>query len=610
MAHSHAVPQGGHHLILFRVPRRGLRFFFLVVACMSAAAMLLALAPPVRAAAQAISTAIPPVILDKAPAHIDLWPHLGLLSDPDKSFRIEEVLAKKAGFHAPKSAYATLGMRHDAVWLRMVVAASHQAHDAWVLNFDYALLNRIDVYVVNDGEVSAQYRLGNAVPEMSRPIAGRTHAVAIDFAPDRETEIYVRVESIGAKILPVSLARLTDFHDRALAEQTVQGALASLALFLVVYSLLRWASLRESLYAKYALLVSASALFSVHFFGLGEQYIWTDIDWIERRLAGITSLTAAGATALFILDVMHTDISPRLRIALRAVATLLFSCALLHALDILSIRHVGYVMSSFGLVPALLGLPAAIARQRRGDTTGGYFILAWIGYFIASAIMVGVVRGQIGVSFWTIHSFQIGATLDMLIFLRIALLRSERVHEAAERANLERDSLLNMAHTDPLTGLLNRRGLSAALEGALAGADEHHAIAVYILDLDGFKPVNDQHGHDVGDELLIATAARLKSGVRGNDAVARLGGDEFVIMSPGFATTQQAHELGQKLLEAFQKPFAVRGNEFRIGVTIGYALAPLDGNNAIALMKYADAALYTGKHEGKNCLRRAVSDKH
>jgi len=218
-----------------------------------------------------------------------------------------------------------------------------------------------------------------------------------------------------------------------------------------------------------------------------------------------------------------------------------------------------------------------------------------------------VVRGKIGANFWTMHSFQIGATLDMLVFMRIAVLRSAARMQATQRAAQERDRMHSLAHSDPLTGLLNRRGLHDALDVALPHATPERVLAVYMLDLDGFKPVNDQFGHDVGDELLLVVAQRLRGSVRAGDGVARLGGDEFVVMAEGLTHDAQAEELGCKLLGAFSAPFALRNNICRVGATIGYALAPRDAADANALLKAADAAMYAGKQKGKGRLDRALA---
>ena len=193
----------------------------------------------------------------------------------------------------------------------------------------------------------------------------------------------------------------------------------------------------------------------------------------------------------------------------------------------------------------------------------------------------------------------------MLLFMRVLGLHAKAQRTAAERARTERDTLHSLAHTDPLTGLPNRRGLGQALAAALADCAPDRMVALYMMDLDSFKPVNDRHGHDVGDELLVAVARRLQSQVRQSDLVARLGGDEFVIMARHIAGAGQAHELGNKLLESFREPFFLGGAQVRLGLTIGYALAPQDSRDAVDLLKRADAAMYAGKQGGKFRLQRS-----
>jgi diguanylate cyclase (GGDEF)-like protein len=537
---------------------------------------------------------------------LDLWPQVRVLADPARTLSLEQALASREKFAPPRGAYATLGMDKEVVWLRVPVTVSQGGDGAWILDMDYALLDRVDVYAVRDGKVVRHETVGNGQPFASRPLRGRAHSVPLEFTAGGAYELLLRVDTPGAKILPLSLSRLPAFHARALLEQLIQGALAALGLVLLLYSLAQWASLREHLYLKYALLVLCSVIFSVHFFGIGEMYVWTDRDWEGRHLAGVSALLAAAATALFVEDALAGDLNPWLRRGLRAVAGVHVIATIAYAANVIDLRAVAVLMSTTGLAPALMGLPGAVAKARRGDTVGWWFIIAWLGYFIASAIMVGVVRGKIDAGFWTMHSFQIGATLDMLVFMRIAVLRSAARHREARQAALERDTLHTLAHSDPLTGLLNRRGLEDILSGALARATPEHILALYVLDLDGFKPVNDQFGHDVGDALLRVVAQRLRSSMRAGDGVARLGGDEFVVMAEGLKHAEQAAELGRKLLDAFRTPFALKQHTCSVRATIGYAMAPTDATDARALIKAADAAMYTGKQEGKDRVLRVA----
>ena len=556
-----------------------------------------------------------PLVLKDPGTTVDVWPAIMILADPEGKLTIDDVLSAPARFTAPRSAYATLGLRQKVVWLRVSVlvplaesaAAAAQTNAPWILDIDYSLLNHVDVHVATDGRVVQHAVLGNSQPDSQRPIRGRSQAVALLLQPGMNYTLVLRVETIGAMILPITLSKLSAFHHRAINEQMLQGMLASLGLFLLLFSLLKWVSLREHLYIKYSLLIVASVLFSVHFFGIGELYLWTNNLWFETHMAGITALMAACGTALFIEDVLAQDMSRLVRLAMKILASAVAIAALAHAFDWIDIHGVSVVMSTLGLMPALMGVPGAVARIRRGDSVGTYFLLAWVGYFATSAVMVGVVKGYVGVNFWTLHAFQFGATFDMLIFMRIAELRSTAVHIAAQRAAQEHETLHSLAHTDPLTGLLNRRGLNTTLTAALHNCTPEKILAVYMLDLDAFKLVNDQFGHDVGDELLEIVASRLLATMRTGDGIARLGGDEFVVLAGGLQNEALATELGSKLLHAIGEPFALSQHTCHVGVTIGYTLAPLDGLHAETLLKLADAAMYAGKQSGRNCLRRAAA---
>lgn len=287
-------------------------------------------------------------------------------------------------------------------------------------------------------------------------------------------------------------------------------------------------------------------------------------------------------------------------------AALCGAVALAYALGLLPLRVVTALMSVLGVVPALMGLRGAYRLARAGDQIGLTLLVAWAVYGLATAVVIGVIRGWMPVNFWTQHAFQFGATLDMLLFMRVLGLRTQAMAQAAHQARRDLGVMASLAHTDPLTGLPNRRGLNAALADALPHAGPGRLTALYVLDLDGFKPVNDRFGHDVGDDLLVAVAQRLRAQIRSSDVVARVGGDEFVLMATALPDERTAQELGLKLCDAFVPPFEVAGVPVQVGLTAGYALAPTDGCEAVELLKQADAAMYAGKQAGKQRLVRAT----
>jgi diguanylate cyclase (GGDEF)-like protein len=158
-----------------------------------------------------------------------------------------------------------------------------------------------------------------------------------------------------------------------------------------------------------------------------------------------------------------------------------------------------------------------------------------------------------------------------------------------------------LAHHDTLTGLPNRAAFGEHLAGAIErAARDGESFALLCADLDRFKEVNDVFGHLVGDVVLRETARRMAT-VSDGAFIARLGGDEFILIVPGGA--QRAERLAQSLLAAFAPDMEVEEQSLRVGLSIGMAIYPQDGDNAVALMANADAALYRAKAEGRGAAR-------
>lgn len=166
------------------------------------------------------------------------------------------------------------------------------------------------------------------------------------------------------------------------------------------------------------------------------------------------------------------------------------------------------------------------------------------------------------------------------------------------------DKLNQLAHFDALTGLPNRIMLFDRLQQAvLAAQRSSRLLGVFFLDLDRFKLINDTHGHETGDQVLVAVADRLRSTVRPSDTVARLAGDEFVILAPGLRSDQDAEYLAQKLVERFDQPLDLPGRSITSRLSVGITLYPLDDSDAEGLLRHADSAMYQAKQSGRGCYR-------
>lgn len=172
--------------------------------------------------------------------------------------------------------------------------------------------------------------------------------------------------------------------------------------------------------------------------------------------------------------------------------------------------------------------------------------------------------------------------------------------DISERKHYE-DALRRIANYDSLTGLPNRNLLSELMREQTARAERSgHSYALCYLDLDEFKPINDQHGHEIGGRVLVAVAERLRRLVRGSDVVARLGGDEFVLIFEGLDETGALDNRLQRVLDRIGEPVQVGELSLQVQASIGVTLYPQDQADPDTLLRHADQAMYQAKTEGRN----------
>ncbi len=165
----------------------------------------------------------------------------------------------------------------------------------------------------------------------------------------------------------------------------------------------------------------------------------------------------------------------------------------------------------------------------------------------------------------------------------------------------QQEQLERLAHFDPLTGLPNRALLADRLQQALARAQRaRQGLAVCFMDLDGFKAVNDAHGHDAGDDLLAEVARRLQGSIRAGDTAARLGGDEFVLLLGGLRHPRECEDTVRRVLHAVALPIEVEGHTVHVSGSMGITVYPQDGRDAEQLLRQADQAMYQAKQRGRN----------
>jgi diguanylate cyclase (GGDEF)-like protein len=258
---------------------------------------------------------------------------------------------------------------------------------------------------------------------------------------------------------------------------------------------------------------------------------------------------------------------------------------------VIAILTAGVVATAGGGEAFWLCLPAALlacsTSRTRTDAT------------VSAAAVVGA--AAIPLTGW-LHTAPIPSPVLTLLVLAASVAISIAVRERLER---ERDALRNVALSDPLTGIANRRLLLSRADYEIARHRRaRHRFALVMLDLDGFKLLNDRFGHAAGDEVLCDVAAALTQAMRAQDTVARLGGDEFCVLAPetdGPRTVPLARRIAQTVTEA------TTGIE-ALGASVGVAVFPEDGVSATDLLQAADERLLAAKRgrSGERPRRRAA----
>ncbi len=245
---------------------------------------------------------------------------------------------------------------------------------------------------------------------------------------------------------------------------------------------------------------------------------------------------------------------------------------------------------------------------------GGLRWGSWAVWLSFSTLLLLVVLHYLGVPFLqTVSSdAQMAIARDIVTLLNLtvisvmAFIYEYTAAVLKHERDLEREKYVQLAKTDPLTGLANRRHFDAMLHERIqyqTALDSTPSFALGCLDLDGFKPINDQYGHAVGDEVLVAIAARLRACLRGTDFVSRQGGDEFMLLLDMVGDQAVLTTMADRLLSSIALPITTSVGVVGVTGSLGFALYPRDATDLQLLANAADAAMYEAKQQkGRWCL--------
>jgi diguanylate cyclase (GGDEF)-like protein len=523
------------------------------------------------------------------------------LIDDSRQRQLADLLAPagQAAFALPGQELRT-GYDNRPYWLKFDLVQSGGAGD-WVLAMPTTGIQDLEFHGPYDaaGQLLAPpVRTGLTHPFASRPLGSERYVFRVRLPQAGGYTAYLRLVSQTSQLYQLSAWDPAGYLASRQDKRLFDGLSYGILLALLVYNLVLTLVFRDRSYGLYVLSCGFALLTVASFNGHAARHLFPD--WP----AGI-ELSYVVAPSLWILCSALFGRS-FLELARRApwinrLVWLPLGLSLLALLLGLTFQ-VAMAQRLIELASAgasVLMVAAAVVVYARGYRPALWYLGGQVMLFLAVLSVVLVNWGLLDSPFMVSNGLQLGIVMEMLVFA-LALSRRIRLIQAQQLALQQKAGwLAKAAQTDAMTGLANRAGLEARAAQMLAESGLH---SVMLLDLDGFKAVNDRHGHRAGDQVLIEVARRIKAALRGADTAARLGGDEFVVLVAGAADAVDRPRLGElamRLQTAIRAEVAIDGGAVQVGSSLGIALCPADGKTLPALLASADQAMYQAKEAGR-----------
>ncbi|GGD40740.1 sensor domain-containing diguanylate cyclase [Pseudoxanthomonas indica] len=562
-----------------------------------------------------------------------LAPHIAYAHDVDGRASVDAMRAQAAQgrFQPLPPAGASFGFQPGAYWFHAQLRNDNPHEPRWLLVQQYALSDRLDVYLrYPDGRV-IHHAGGDHVPFDQRSVRYRHPNFQLDLPVGQSVDLFVRVESQSSMQVPLALYTPTSFTELSRDAQFAMGLYFGILLALFTYNLVLWLTLRDASYFWYLFHIGAFGLVLFTLYGLGFEYLWPRSSWLADRSVPLSICLAQIGMQQFARNFLglrqRWPAGDRVGLGMIALFVLLAIASTQMAIRLSTQLAVVAVIFSVAWIAV-----EAIVAVRRGYKPARLFLLAWSMFLAGIAMVAMVAFGVLPKNFVTEYSVQIGSALEMLLLsvalgYRYASLRNQNeriVRESRDQLELKvaqrtgelRQALeqLETAHLrlrefsrlDGLTELYNRAHFREAFEHLMSQArNSRRPISLLMIDLDHFKRINDTYGHLVGDDCLRWTSNTMAETLRPHGAlVARFGGEEFIAALPDMGLAEAslvAEELRQRLRE---RPCRSGDLDIAISASIGVHCVDTHAKDSLdSALQVADQALYTAKAEGRDCVR-------
>jgi len=533
----------------------------------------------------------------------------------------------------------SFGYTQDTYWYRFTVPAAPQAR---VLNIGYPLLDHIDAYITDsNGTLVRHYQMGDRQPFSERPVEHKDFVVPLPVGDDNLT-IYLKVETSSSMRVPVSIWNHPEFLAGQATASMASGLYYGVVICMAVYNLFGFFVSRERSYLTYSSYTIFIGLLMAGLDGSGFRYLWGESLWLQDKATPFFGSMVFILAAVFTSQLLQLkEHSRRLNLSLAALAGVF---AIVFVLNLfLPYAVVIKILLALAVPSCIFLFGTGIYLWRRGHVYARVFTLAWATLLTAIITNSLGYLGLIDGVFIQRYAIMVGSGVELLLLSWVlairyteerrekliaqseALARAEEMQVAQEQLNEQLEekveertfelevamrelqevnaALERKSGEDALTGIFNRRHLNRQLETEFRRAyRQQTTLSMLMLDIDHFKPINDQHGHLIGDQILMQLATLLKQQLRrASDTLCRYGGEEFAVLLPN-TELEGAQALAQELRNAVREHvFETDAGPLHITMSIGVAQAePGDFSVAEQLLAAADKALYEAKHSGRD----------
>ncbi len=485
------------------------------------------------------------------------------------------------------------GIGASPVWLRFTVTNKGNETVTRRLTVENSWLDHADVFIIKDGKTIFHKAQGDSQPFAERSVKHRFFVFDHDYTPGI-SEVYLRAATPDPMLLPIFFGDETASAARDVINGYSYGMLYGIIIALLLYNLLLYLSIKQKRYFFYVIYLLMFLLANGSYTGHGYSLVWPDSVWLQQWINPLAISLFATSGILFAFSFLKIrQLFPSLYLKTFVFCALFW---LTQSLFMFSGKQAASVIVAIAFVSffSIFTFYAAIISLKGGHRDAIYYLIATVATLFGTIITALTVWGILPYTTLTYRAAEVAISID-------ALLLSLALAEQIRRAQQAKSQAQQLAHSDMLTGLKNRRAFTEISTPIWHNAmRREQALCIILLDLDRFKTINDTYGHAIGDLVLKETAAVLDNIVRDGDVLARWGGEEFAILLPQ-TSIRQAEQIAERIRTGISEIELTSGaSKIHITASLGVALKDENTQSIDDLFKVADIFLYQAKQNGRD----------